>query len=216
MNLEFIILRFKCNLAKQELIRLEFTTQLKILNGDVFKLITGTGPIIDVSGPLSYAKFGTSAYGIRFDGVLNNIDIYHTSGTQMYFDTALQFVGIGTTTPQFKLDVRGDISFGDGNSGYIFGPDYKQYIGYRPSLYIPGATNLVIDITGGGAGPHKIGYGIDPDIVGVPSTTRHIFGNGDVFSSGSIESANYINASVIKQNNTPIEELMIAYSIALG
>ena len=191
-------------------------TQLKIFDGGIFKLITGTGPIIDVSGPLDYLQFGGGAYGIRFDGVLNNIDIYHTTGTQMYFDTASQFVGIGTTSPQFKLDVRGGISFGDGNYGTIYDPNGKNYISYEPDFFTPGAINLIIDPTGGGMGPSKIGYGINPASVGVPVTTRHIFGNGDVFSSGSIESANYINAPVIKQNNTPIEELMIAYSIALG
>jgi hypothetical protein len=125
-------------------------------------------------------------------------------------------VGIGTTAPITKLDVRGGISFGDGDSGTIYDPNGKNYISYEPDFFTPGAINLIIDPTGGGMGPSKIGYGINPASVGVPVTTRHIFGNGDVFSAGSIESANYINAPVIKQNNTPIEELMIAYSIALG
>lgn len=151
----------------------------------------------------------------------NIISAKNIDGNQVFTLMDIGFVGILTTTPSTHLDVRGDISFGNGSYGTIFDPNGKLIISYSPDFGVVGGTILNINPTAGGFGPTTVtigygtttnqGYGLE---VGV---STHFHQPVDVESSINVfnDNINVYNGTV-KIDDVDVKSLMIAYSIALS
>ena len=170
--------------------------------------LTGPQGPIGLTGPTGLLSSGTSAGNTTFwngsQWVLNSSNLYNNGGN----------IGIGTTTPQLKLTVEGDI-IANGGKYYVSGPIQSTFpSGVQGSLIYGSRTggsqypflssgNLILQSTSD----------LDRDILFVtgstPSIKMNVTSSGNVgigtntpLSPLSIESAAGFNLSLTRTTNT--------------